>query len=93
MPSIDFCNRMDPRAHLANLPNPELVRRSNHTREDATERRRCRWPVPLAEPGQPNVHEVRGRPALSRRTNPRTATACRADLPRLDRSGHLMSRC
>lgn len=22
MPSIDFCNRMDPRAHLANLPNP-----------------------------------------------------------------------
>jgi hypothetical protein len=22
MPSIDFCNRMDPRAHLANPPNP-----------------------------------------------------------------------
>jgi hypothetical protein len=46
MPSIDFCNRMDPRAHLTNLPNPGVVMPKQFAPVKVRIEQHCRTGVP-----------------------------------------------
>jgi hypothetical protein len=84
MPPIDFCNRVTPRAHACEPPNPT----SRCLRSDHPPAAR-----PLTGRSRPISADPRGRPATHRRIDSRTATARRTDLPQLDlESDTLMSR-
>jgi hypothetical protein len=84
MPPIDFCNRVTPRAHAYEPPNPA----GRCLRSALLPAAR-----PLAGRSRPFSVETRGRPATHRRIDSRTATARRTDLPQLDlESDTLMSR-
>lgn len=71
MPPIDFCNRMDPRAHLANIRTQRVVLAKRHPHGNSSPRRE--------EPAE--QLRTRGRPTTDRRIDSRMATARPTDLP------------